>query len=60
MFEEISFKAANRKTAVELKEFNYADVKAADYSYSKKPLFPPAERLPLLFFWVFCHFRFCL
>lgn len=36
--EEDSFKVSNRKTAVQLKEFNYADVKAADYSYSKKPL----------------------
>ncbi|CAN5607337.1 hypothetical protein BH20ACI4_BH20ACI4_32690 [soil metagenome] len=38
VFEEDSFKATNRKTSAELKQFNYADVKAADYSYSKKPL----------------------
>ena len=36
--DEDSFKVSNRKTAVELKQFNFSDVKAADYSYSKKPL----------------------
>lgn len=36
--EETSFKVTNRKTAAPIKEFNYADVKSADYSYSKKPL----------------------
>ncbi|MEO6589701.1 MAG: hypothetical protein ABIP06_10385 [Pyrinomonadaceae bacterium] len=38
LFQETSFKAENRKTATPIKEFNYADIKAADYSYSKKPL----------------------
>lgn len=37
-FSEDSFKVTNRKTNTELKQFNYADIKAADYSYSKKPL----------------------
>lgn len=36
--EETSFKVTNRKTAAPIKEFNYTDVKSADYSYSKKPL----------------------
>lgn len=38
MFQETSFKDENRKTSTEIKQFNYADIKAADYSYSKKPL----------------------
>jgi hypothetical protein len=38
MFEENSVKSANLKTAATIKEFNYADIKSADYSYSKKPL----------------------
>lgn len=36
--EDASFKVTNRKTAAPIKEFNFADVKSADYSYSKKPL----------------------
>lgn len=37
-FAENSFSSTNIKTKTVIKEFNYADVKAADYSYSKKPL----------------------
>jgi hypothetical protein len=37
-FSETSFKVSNKKTQVAIKEFNYADVKSADYSYAKKPL----------------------
>jgi len=36
--EETSLKVTNRKTAAPIKEFNYTDVKSADYSFSKKPL----------------------
>lgn len=37
-FSDNSFKTVNKKTGVTIKEFNYADVKTADYSYAKKPL----------------------
>lgn len=37
-FSENSFKSSARKTGAVIKEFNYTDVKAADYSYSKKPV----------------------
>lgn len=37
-FSEASFKSSMRKGGATIKEFNYADVKTADYSYSKKPL----------------------
>lgn len=37
-FSETSFRVAEKKNAVIIKEFNYADVKVADYSYAKKPL----------------------
>lgn len=36
--EDASFKVTNRKNGSPIKEFNYADIKTADYSYSKKPL----------------------
>lgn len=37
-FSDSSFKVVSRKGGAILKEFNYADIKAAEYSYSKKPL----------------------
>ncbi|MDQ3800781.1 MAG: hypothetical protein M3384_15140 [Acidobacteriota bacterium] len=37
-FSQASFKSSYQKTGAVIKEFNYADIKAADYSYSKKPL----------------------
>lgn len=37
-FGEKSFKVVSRKGGKVLKEFNYADVKAAEYSFAKKPL----------------------
>lgn len=37
-FQESSVKNTNKKTKNVIKEFNYADVKAADYSFAKKPL----------------------
>jgi hypothetical protein len=37
-FSENSFKSVNKKTGAVIKEFNYADVVSADYSYAKKPL----------------------
>ena len=37
-FSETAFAATNRKNNSVIKEFNYADVVAADYSYAKKPL----------------------
>jgi hypothetical protein len=37
-FSENSFKSVNKKTGAIIKEFNYADIVAADYSYAKKPL----------------------
>ena len=36
-FSEKSFFAANQKTKAVIKEFNFADVVSADYSYSEKP-----------------------
>lgn len=36
-FSENSFKVVSKKNAKTAKEFKYSDVKAADYSYSKKP-----------------------
>lgn len=38
IFSENSFKVVSRKSKATLKEFNYADVKAAEYSFSKKPM----------------------
>jgi hypothetical protein len=38
-FFDTSFNVSMEKTEVKIKEFNYADIKAADYSYAKKPLF---------------------
>lgn len=35
---EDSFKITSRKTGMVLKEMSFADVKAAEYSYSKKPM----------------------
>jgi len=37
-FSESSFSTTNQKTKAVIKEFNYADVVTADYSYAKKPL----------------------
>ncbi len=37
-FGENSFKVVSDKTGVISKEFNYSDVKSADYSHSKKPM----------------------
>lgn len=37
-FYENSFKVTSKKSGELSKEFNYADIKAADYSFSKKPL----------------------
>jgi hypothetical protein len=37
-FSENSFSSTSRKTNSVIKEFNYADVVSADYSYAKKPL----------------------
>ena len=37
-FLETSFKTSDRKTGAIIKELNYADVKAADYSFARKPL----------------------
>lgn len=37
-FTENTFKVTTNKTPDVTKEFNYKDIKAADYSYSKKPL----------------------
>jgi hypothetical protein len=38
VFSENSFKVVSKKGGAVLKEMNFADVKAAEYSYSKKPL----------------------
>jgi hypothetical protein len=37
-FDEKSLKVASKKSAIVTKEFNYADIKSADYSFSKKPM----------------------
>ncbi|MEK7724679.1 MAG: hypothetical protein AAB336_10050 [Acidobacteriota bacterium] len=37
-FQESTVKNTNKKSKSIIKEFNYADIKAADYSYAKKPL----------------------
>ena len=37
-FQESSVKVVSKKAGELSKEFNYADIKAADYSYSQKPL----------------------
>ena len=37
-FGEKTFKITSRKNASVSKEFNYKDIKAADYSFSKKPM----------------------
>lgn len=37
-FSENAFSSVNRKNSAVIKEFNYSDVIAADYSYSKKPI----------------------
>lgn len=37
-FQESTVKNTNKKTKNVIKEFNYADLKAADYSFAKKPL----------------------
>jgi hypothetical protein len=37
-FQEASVKNTDKKSKGVIKEFNYADIKAADYSYAKKPL----------------------
>lgn len=38
IFGESSFKVFSKKTGAQLKEINYADIQAAEYSYSKKPM----------------------
>lgn len=37
-FSSESFEVSSKKSGVVSKSFNYADVEAADYSYSKKPI----------------------
>ncbi|MDQ4122283.1 MAG: hypothetical protein M3209_12660 [Acidobacteriota bacterium] len=37
-FSENSLRIVSKKNAMNAKEFNYKDIKAADYSFSKKPM----------------------
>ncbi len=37
-FGETSFKLTNKKSGLVIKEFEFEEIKAADYSYAKKPL----------------------
>lgn len=48
-FKETSFSAVKLKKKVAVKEFNYADVISADYSYSKKPVFSPTAVIAAIF-----------